>query len=695
MAAAETARLIASLELKDNMSKGLNSANAGVGKLEGKLSNLGNAAKRGVGQAAATIKTLGVVGAVAAVGIIAKSVTLASDLAETTSKVGVVFGEATDEVLAFGETSAAAIGLSKNAALGAVATYGNLFVSMGLGTDQAADMSTKLVTLAGDLASFNNIDPTEAADKLRAGLTGEAEPLKSLGININETIIKAKALELGLVKTGQSTADLRLKTVAMNKAQKEAAAATKKYGANSTQALTATVKAEKAQAALEKTTKTFPGTLDAATKAQAAYALIFEQSATAQGDFGRTSEGLANQQRILKANLDNLGATLGTALLPSVAKLVSKFNELAVKSTPAIKELGAALPGILDAGIAFVEGIPWDQVANGLQMAGTFAKGLFQIFTSLPPEVQGTIVALAALNKLSGGAVGGIVSELGKGLIKGVLGMNAGVVNLNAATVSGLGGAGGAAAAAGKGGLGLISKVFLVGEAIGLAALVLQVKNGISDSNTAFAKTLAQQNQEWLSQNPTLPALEAGLAAVERGILDIARTDPQGLVSGESLAELRAIHAAILVQINNQKKGKVGPEVFGPKAPAKAGGLSPGERGEQLVAIMARAKAAGRTPNDPVAAAQATLGRNQLREQEKTKAAVDAVRTQEARTTAAVLVAAAAIQGIDRQQPVPQVSTFTTVNVTAGGIEKKVVVQRRFGPPGGSRHKGGGPQEFD
>jgi len=692
MAAAETARLIASLELKDNMSKGLASADRGIGKLEGRLSNLGNAAKRGVGQAAATIKTLGVVGAVGAVGLIAKSVTLASDLAETTSKVGVVFGDASDEVLKFGETSAAAIGLSKNAALGAVATYGNLFVSMGLGTEQAADMSTKLVTLAGDLASFNNIDPTEAADKLRAGLTGESEPLKSLGININETIIKAKALELGLVKTGQSTADLKLKTVAMNTAQKEAAAATKKYGANSKQALTATVKAEKAQAALEKTTKTFPGTLDAATKAQAAYALIFEQSATAQGDFGRTSEGLANQQRILKANVENLGATLGTALLPSVAKLISKLNDLAVKSAPAIKQLGEALPALFDSAVSFVEGIPWDQVANGLQMAGTFAKGLFDVFASMPPQVQATIVGLAALNKLTGGAISGIVGELGKGLIKGVLGMNAGVVNLNAATVRGLPGGGVGAAGGAAGGLGLISKVFLVGEAIGLAALVLQVKNGISEANTGFAKTLAQTNAEWLAQHPTLKQLEGGLAAVEAGMQDIFRTDPQGLVSGESLKELQGIRAAILQQIANQKKGVVGPEVFGPKAPAKTGGLSPTERDERLTAILERAAKAGRTPKDPLAAAQATLSRNLIREQEKTKAAVDAVKTQEARTTAGVLLTAAAVQNIDRQKP-PTTNVFTTVTVTAANVKRTIVIQRRAGPAGGSRHRGG-PQEF-
>ena len=52
------------------------------------------------------------------------------------------------------------------------------------------------------------------------------------------------------------------------------------------------------------------------------------------------------------------------------------------------------------------------------------------------------------MNKLTGGALSGIVGSLASGLIKGVLGINAGVVNLKAATVVG-GGMGGAGAGAG------------------------------------------------------------------------------------------------------------------------------------------------------------------------------------------------------------------------------------------------------
>ena len=63
-------------------------------------------------------------------------------------------------------------------------------------------MSTEMVELAQDLSSFNNIPVTEALDKLRAGLLGETEPLKSLGAAFNQAELEAKALELGLISQG-------------------------------------------------------------------------------------------------------------------------------------------------------------------------------------------------------------------------------------------------------------------------------------------------------------------------------------------------------------------------------------------------------------------------------------------------------------------------------------------------------------
>ena len=111
------------------------------------------------------------------------SINAASDMSEAMSKANVVFGDSAEQVTTFASTAATNLGMTNQQALEAAGTFGNLFTSMGTGQQTAADMSTGLVQMAADLASFNNLDPTEALEKLRSGIVGETEPLRSLGIN--------------------------------------------------------------------------------------------------------------------------------------------------------------------------------------------------------------------------------------------------------------------------------------------------------------------------------------------------------------------------------------------------------------------------------------------------------------------------------------------------------------------------------
>lgn len=250
------------------------------------LARVGDDASRSLkasfaGAARATAATFGA--AFAAVGIkdfLGGAIQAASSLSEAVNKVDVVFGTSAASVRAFADTASTSIGQSERQVLQATGTFGNLFTAMGFGTATAADMSIQLVKLASDLASFNDIDPTEALDALRSGLVGETEPLKRLGVNMNEATLKAKALELGL--------------------------------------------------------KTSGATLDPLVKAQAAYALILEQTSTAQGDFARTADGLANQQRSLTAQWEEARAEIGEGLLPLMVDLAGVINNTVL---PAFKTL--------------------------------------------------------------------------------------------------------------------------------------------------------------------------------------------------------------------------------------------------------------------------------------------------------------------------------------------------------------------
>lgn len=326
-------------------------------------------------------KAAGAVGVAVAAAFAGKAIKAASDLNETLAKTSVVFGENADEVKAWAKTSSQSFGLSENAAASAAATYGNLFVSLGIASDESTEMSKRLVELAGDLASFNNVDPTEALDALRSGLVGETEPLKRFGVNMNEATLKAQAMKMGLIDTTKQA-------------------------------------------------------LDPATKAAAAYALILEQTKTAQGDFARTSDGMANQMRILNAEWENAQAGLGQALLPVATEAVGvlvamleAFNKLPapVKSTTVVVGLlGAAFltlaPRIVATKVAMAELGVTSLLASGRLKSTAKAAGIAavalaaasvatqKISEATQEAVPNTDLLVKALMDLSVGGSGALTS---------------------------------------------------------------------------------------------------------------------------------------------------------------------------------------------------------------------------------------------------------------------------------------------
>lgn len=209
--------------------------------------------------------TAGVTLPIVGMGLVA--VNAASDMEESMSKVSVVFGDNADEIIAWSETAATSMGQSQQSALEAVGTYGNLLTAIGVNDDAAVEMSKTFVELAGDLASFNNASPEETLLALRSALSGETEPMKRFGVAINQAAIEQQALKMGLIETKDE--------------------------------------------------------LTPAIKSQAVYGLILEQTKTAQGDFIRTSDGLANSQRIVSAQFQDTAAAIGQQLLPIALELVN------------------------------------------------------------------------------------------------------------------------------------------------------------------------------------------------------------------------------------------------------------------------------------------------------------------------------------------------------------------------------------
>ena len=203
------------------------------------------------------------------------AIKMASDFEESMNKVDVSFGKSSNKVKEFAKTTLTQFGIAEGSALDMAALFGDMATSMGISQNAAANMSTSMVALAGDLASFKNIGIDQATTALAGVFTGETESLKRLGVVMTEVNLIQFAMEQGIQKNIKS--------------------------------------------------------MTQAEKVNLRYQYILAQTGNAQGDFQRTQEGAANQMRIFTEGLKELGADIGKILLPAFTNIVKYANSLVKK----------------------------------------------------------------------------------------------------------------------------------------------------------------------------------------------------------------------------------------------------------------------------------------------------------------------------------------------------------------------------
>lgn len=328
------------------------------------------------------VKAATAAGAIATVGLF-KATQAAVDLGEQINKNKEVFKSSSRDVIKWSKNTNTRLGLSQRAALEYAGTFGNMLVPMGFARDEAANMSKQLVDLSADMASFNNTTPEEALEALRAGLAGETEPLRRYGVFLNDARVAQEAL-------GDKTA-----TSTMGMTEQE--------------------------------------------KALGRMGLILSDTKDAQGDFMRTSDSLANQQRILGANLENLGAKIGKILIPPLtdaAKWINNLLQEAIKGKGPLADIArgaTAVGNALKAAVAWVKGaVEWvknfvnelksgkgdiGEWGNRLRVIGNFIKGvLITAFKFLYNTVKRAVPGIKQLLQGLARVVGGVVK-----IIHGIL----------------------------------------------------------------------------------------------------------------------------------------------------------------------------------------------------------------------------------------------------------------------------------
>lgn len=143
----------------------------------------------------------GVLGGALVVNFAKDAVMAASALGAEFEGVNQTFGSAAESVQQFASQAANLVGVSETVALRAAKNFGGFATAAGLSGQAAADFSIDLVRAAGDLASFADVPVDEAIAAIGSGLAGSSEPLRKFQIFLDDTTLKAYAMEKGLGDT--------------------------------------------------------------------------------------------------------------------------------------------------------------------------------------------------------------------------------------------------------------------------------------------------------------------------------------------------------------------------------------------------------------------------------------------------------------------------------------------------------------
>lgn len=290
-----------------------------------------------------------------AFGKLKEAIDISSSLTEVQNVVDVTFGKYASLVEKMSNTSITDFGMSELTVKQVSSRFQAMGTAMGFAQGRMADMSIELTKLTADMASFYNVEQNAVAEDLASIFTGQTRPLRTYGLDLTEATLKEWAMKQGL--------DANIDSMSQ------------------------------------------------AEKTMLRYQYVLANTGAAQGDFLRTQDTWANQTRILKQNLEQLGSVIGGSLINALKPLVKalnvvigKFTEFAVAVSNSLGKIfgwtfesGGGVTSDLEDGVDSADGI-----ASGLGDAADNAKKLKRQLSAFHE-----LTVLSSDNGNSGGGSGG------------------------------------------------------------------------------------------------------------------------------------------------------------------------------------------------------------------------------------------------------------------------------------------------
>lgn len=281
-----------------------------------------------------------------AVGKIGSAVDLASQLTEVQNVVDTTFGDMASKVDDFTKTSIQDFGMSELTVKQIASRFQALGTSIGISseqvangtavankalmsqnntlyktTDSMADMSLNLTRLAGDMASFYDVDQADVAKSLQSIFSGTIAPLRRYGLDLTQATLSEWAMKNGL--------DANIKSMTQ------------------------------------------------AEKVLLRYNYVMANTQAAQGDFAKTANTWANSVRVLKQEFQAWGSIIGSVIINALKPFVQALSKVMLKVISFTRTVADALGAIfgwtieISGGGATVDGM--EDIAGGVGDIGDSA----------------------------------------------------------------------------------------------------------------------------------------------------------------------------------------------------------------------------------------------------------------------------------------------------------------------------------
>lgn len=263
---------------------------------------------------------------------------MAADFEDALGATDQIFKQASEATAQWANALPTYYGIAKKEALEYSNMMGSMLKNIGNLTEQeASQQSAKLIELAGDLTAMYGGTTADAVRALTGALKGNNTMLDNYGMAANDAMVKTKAMEMGLLKQGQ--------------------------------------------------------TMTLATKQAATLALIYEQSAAAQGQAAREADGASGSMRALKTELTNVATEFGQHLLPIITPIVQGLRDMMER----FRDLDPAMKQVIVVGAAVLAA-----VGPLIAIFGTFAAML--------PSIIAGVGSMGAAFTIMTGPVGLVIA---------------------------------------------------------------------------------------------------------------------------------------------------------------------------------------------------------------------------------------------------------------------------------------------